>query len=391
MKRRILLPSVMVLLSSALAGCGDKQPDCNSESFSKSVIDLIGDNLFRSYDETDVKFSDKEDFIRRNHLELRNIKETSADEKNQTKICNFDVSIQPVAPVTYRLELKNQSATAAIDSNGKEVISAATNLGYGMLDDAERVERGNPSKEQQEALDALKKQEKARQDKTDALKKEVLNFPAEKYQFVSEKDLTWLFLARVKNLDPKEMLNLVDGEYYNEQDEFKKRDMEKVAIPAMMEKIEQYKRIKFIKLVSASSKLDMKLDTISGAPVLETFVPGSFPDKYDFEKQVFRLSLGGCPETGDGGFSLTTRQNIKIRWDSETSLSSCTLKPKDETEARAWNEIFQEEQYQSGHNNYVALYLALNDNLDSSGSLDAILVRADVNYNGRQPLRLTTQ
>ncbi|MCZ3384991.1 hypothetical protein O3S68_22215 [Kosakonia sp. SOY2] len=398
MNNKVILPSVLFLITTLLVGCGDKQPDCGSSSFSKLVLDLVGGNAFSYYKSHSddygidaIKFSDKDDYIQRNHIELRNIRESSSNEKNQQKTCNFDISIQPAGPITNRLELKNQTAVVSIDNEGKEVISAASNLGYSILNDAESVERGHPSKEQQEALDTLKKKEAEQQKKTQQLKNEVLMTPAEGYHFISEKDLTWLFISRAKNLTQKEMLNLTNAQYYNEQDDFKKRDIEKTAIPAMMEKVEQYKNIKFIKFITAQGQTEISQATISGDPVLDMFLPGSFPEKYDFDKNVFPLTFAGCPQQNSGGYTYTSRQNISINWDAETSLSSCMLKPKDEGEARSWNEIFQQEKDEMRHNNYVVHYFALNDELDSSGRLQAMLVRSEVNYNGAHPLKLTTE
>ncbi|MEG1212089.1 MAG: hypothetical protein RSE29_13300 [Leclercia sp.] len=390
MKKQILATTLITLVSAALVGCGDKQPDCASEAFSNAIIDRVGENSFLNYRDSDIKFSDKDDFIARNHIELRNIKEVSANEKAQMKTCSFDISIQPVGPLTSRFESKNHQASVVIDNNGKEAISAASNLGHSLMEDAELVERGKPTKEQQEALVAFKKQEGEKEKKAADFKNQVLAVPAAEFKFISEPDLTWLYLARAENIDNKEMLKLVDAQYYNEQDEFKKRDMEKTAIPAMLDKMKEYKQVKYIKLVSPQGTFKDKFTTISGDPVMERFLPGVFPEKYNFEKQVYPLGLDGCPDVPSIRNNLANMQSVMMEWDTKSSLTTCEIKPKDEDEARAWNEIFQAERYQSSHNNYGVVYFALNDELES-GHLQATLVRADVNYNGEHPLKLTTR
>ena len=391
MKKKILATTLLTLVSAVLVGCGDKQPECTSEAFSKAIVDRVGDNLFRNYNDTDVKFKDKDDLIARNHIELRNVKEVSADEKAQSKVCSCDISIQPVGPLTTRFESRNHQASVLIDNNGKEVISAASNLGHSLMEDPDIAERGKPSKEQQEALDAYKKQKEEQEKKAADFKKQVLAVPAEDYKFISDEDFTWLYLARAKNIDNKEMLNLVDAKYYNEQDEFKKRDIEKTAIPAMLDKLEEYKKIKYIKFISAERDPKGQFPTVSGGPVMVKLLPGIFPEKYNFEKQVYTLTLDGCPDVPSIKNLMVNTQNVMMAWDTEASLTTCQIKPKDEAEARAWNDIFQTEKSQYGHNNYGVVYFALNDELDDSGHLKSVLIRADVNYNGEQPLKLTTQ
>lgn len=392
MKKTLLAASLIALASTALVGCGDKQPDCNSDAFSKSIVDQIGENLFSTNNDPQYKFTDKDDFIKRNHIELRNIKETSADDKNHTKVCSFDISIQPLAPMTSRFEVKNQSVAVSIDKDGKEVASTRSNYGYGMMDTMERVEMGKPSKEQQEAIDALKKQQEEQKNKDEAIKKEVTSVSLDQYKFISDEDLTWLYLARAENKSDKDMLSLTSAAYYNEQDEFKKKDIEKAEIPAMHEKLNNYKKIKYIKFVSViGGKLNVKLDTLSGGPVMNNFLVGTMPSKYDFDKQVYPLTMNGCPTGMSSNGIAVNNQNVKVEWEKETALASCVIKPKDEAQAREWNEVFKAEEFVSGHDNYATIYLALKDGLNQHGLLDATLVRVDVNYNGAHPLKLQSE
>ncbi|MCY7168901.1 hypothetical protein MK528_11115, partial [Streptococcus gordonii] len=76
---------------------------------------------------------------------------------------------------------------------------------------------------------------------------------------------------------------------------------------------------------------------------------------------------------------------------ADTAVTNCQLKPKDEAQAREWNDIFKAEQYAFRHENYAVISLALNDELTEDGLLGATLVRVEVNYNGDKPLKLTTQ
>lgn len=395
MNKKLIAASLVGLASTVLVGCGDKQPDCNSETFSKSIIDQVGTNLFSSINNTEYsayKFTDKDDFIKRNHLELRNIKETSADEKNRSKVCSFDISIQPAVPMTSRFELKNQSVAVTIDKDDQEVISTQSNYGYGMMDAMERVETGKPTKEQQEAIDTLKKQEEEKKKQEEDLKKQIGSLSADQYKFISNQDLTWLYISRLEKKNDKEILSLTNANYYNENDEFKKRDIEKAEIPALHQKIEDYKKVKYIKFVSVmGGELSLKLETISGDPVMNSFNAGSMPSKYDFEKNAYPLTMNGCPAGITASGIARNNQNVHVEWYKESALTSCTLKPKDETQAREWNDIFKAEYLKPGHNNYSTIYLALKDKLGDQGNLEAILTRVDVNYNGEHPLNLQSE
>lgn len=392
MKKKLLAASLLVLSTATLVGCGDKQPDCNSETFSKSIVDQIGENLFSTYSDPNVKFTDKNDFIKRNHIELRNIKETSASEKNHTKICSFDISIQPLAITTSRYEVKKQSVALTLDHDGKEVVSTRSNYGYGMMDSMERVEMGKPSQEQQEAINTFKKQEEEKKSKAEDFKKQVNAIPIEQYQFISNQDLTWLYLARSVKKDDKEILSLVNSKYYNETDDFKKKDIERTEIPAMHDKLDSYKKIKYIKFVSAmGARLNINLSTISGGPVMNYFSPGAMPSKYDFDKQEYPLTMGGCPTGVVSNGIAVNDQNVKVEWLTDTAIASCIFKPKDETQAREWNDLFKAEEYIPNHDNYAVIYLALNDELNNDKLLQGTLVRVDVNYGGDHPLKLQSQ
>lgn len=391
MQKKLLAVSLLAFSSAALVGCGDKQPDCGSDTLSKTVTEKVGEELLSNMRNSDLKFADVADLVKQNHIELRNMREISADEKNQTKTCAFSVSVQPVDGGSARYEAKDMSATIAIDSEGKEVVSTHPSIGYAVVKKMERVEVNNPSDEQKAYLEARKKKEQEKKEKEEQFKKQVLAVPADQYKFISSEDLTWLYLARNSKLDDKAMLNMVSAKYYNESDEFAKKDIEKSEIPAMKAKLQEYKALKYIKFVSSQSQLKTTFDTVSGAPVLNVFVPGAMPEKYDFDKQLYPLTIGGCDKDGLTNYFVGNNQNVKVEWLADTAVTNCQLKPKDEAQAREWNDIFKAEQYAFRHENYAVISLALNDELTEDGLLGATLVRVEVNYNGDKPLKLTTQ
>jgi hypothetical protein len=399
MKKIIFTASLLAVATMALSGCGDKQPDCNSEEFSNAVVEQVGGSFFTQYNNPayqfiDYKFTDKQDYIKRNHIELRNIKEISADEKSQTKVCSFDISMQPVGPTSVRGEIKNQSLTVSINNEGKQVPIMPSDYGYGMLRSMKRVELNKPSKEQTEEIEKYNKKMEAEKKEKEAFKAKILSVPLDKYQFISSEDMTLLYLSRAEKMDDKEMLNLVSAAYYNEHDEFAKRDLEKTLIPELYAKLRKYKEVKYIKFISSYAGVNRMQTTftpISGKKVLDIRDGSAFPDKYDFNKQQYSLIMGGCPTANLFKAFIRNSQNIRLVMHKDESLASCVFKPKDETEARAWNDVFKKEQYSLKHDNYATIYVALKDKLNDNNRLDGTLVRVDVDYNTDTPLHLKAE
>lgn len=394
MKKRVFTASLLAVATMTLAGCGDKQPDCNSEEFTNAVIEQVGGSLFSQYNDPDYKFTDKQDFIKRNHIELRNIKEVSADEKSQTKMCSFNISMQPVGPTSVRGEVKNQSLTVSIDNQGKQVPIMPSNYGYGMLRSMERVELNKPSKEQAEEIEKYKKKIEAEKKQKEAFKAQILSVPLDKYQFISSDDMTLLYLSRVEKMDDKQMLNLVSAAYYNEHDEFAKRDLEKALIPELYEKLKKYKEVKYIKYISSfagANRMHTTFNTISGNKVLDILDGSAFPAEYDFNKQQYSLLMSGCPTGNTSNAIIRNSQNIKLEMKQDETLASCVFKPKDEAEARAWNDVFKKERFSFKHDNYATIYVALKDKLNDNNRLDGTLVRVDVDYNTDTPLHLKAE